>query len=30
MKQKLLYTLWAAGFILCAACGFIPDPEGFF
>lgn len=29
MKQKLLYTLWAACFILCAACGFIPGPEGF-
>ena len=28
MNQKILYGLWAALFILCAAFGFIPEPEG--
>ena len=28
MNKKLLYTLWAALFILCAALGFIPQPAG--
>ena len=28
MNQKRLYALWAGLFILCAACGFIPEPEG--
>jgi len=26
MKQRTLYTLWAAAFILCAGLGFIPEP----
>ena len=28
MNKNLLYTLWAFLFILCAALGFIPEPEG--
>ena len=28
MNKKLLYTLWAGLFILCAGLGFIPEPEG--
>ena len=28
MSKKLLCILWAGLFILCAACGFIPEPEG--
>ena len=28
MKRKARYVLWAALFILCAAFGFIPEPEG--
>ena len=28
MNKKLLYLLWAGLFILCACCGFIPQPEG--
>lgn len=28
MKRKILYALWAVLFILCAAFGFIPEPEG--
>jgi len=28
MKNKGLYILWSGLFILCAACGFIPSPEG--
>lgn len=28
MKRKILYTLWAVLFILCAGLGFIPEPEG--
>ena len=28
MKQKVLFSLWAVLFILCAGCGFIPSPEG--
>lgn len=27
MKEKLLYMLWAGLYILCAALGFIPEPE---
>ena len=30
MNKKLLYLLWAGLFILCACCGFIPQPEGEF
>ena len=29
MNQKRLYILWAGLFILCAGCGFIPEPDGF-
>ena len=28
MKRKTIYALWAVLFILCAAFGFIPEPEG--
>ena len=28
MNQKAIYALWAVLFILCAAFGFIPEPEG--
>ena len=28
MNKKLLFSLWAALFILCAALGFIPEPAG--
>ena len=28
MKDSLLYTLWAVLFALCAALGFLPEPEG--
>jgi len=28
MKRKAIYVLWAVLFILCAAFGFIPEPEG--
>lgn len=28
MNKKLLCALWAGLFILCAALGFIPEPEG--
>ena len=28
MNKKRLYILWAGLFILCGACGFIPEPEG--
>ena len=28
MKQQSLYALWAVLFLVCAALGFIPDPEG--
>ena len=28
MNPKLLYALWAAGFSLCAALGFVPNPTG--
>ena len=27
MKQKTIYALWVVLFILCAALGFIPEPE---
>ena len=30
MKKKVLYALWGAMFILCAALGFIPQPQGAF
>ena len=29
MRNKTLYILWAALFILCAGLGFIPAPTGF-
>lgn len=29
MKKKLLFTLWALLFILCAGLSFIPNPTGF-
>ena len=29
MKNKILYTIWAALFILCAGLGFIPQSTGF-
>lgn len=28
MTEKKLYILWGALFILCAALGFIPEPQG--
>ena len=28
MRKKYLFLLWAGLFVLCAACGFIPEPEG--
>lgn len=28
MKNRFLYALWGALFILCAALGFIPEPAG--
>ena len=28
MKPKTLYALWAVLFLVCAALGFIPEPEG--
>ena len=28
MTEKKLYMLWGVLFILCAALGFIPEPEG--
>lgn len=28
MNKKLLFTLWAGLFILCAGLGFIPEPAG--
>lgn len=28
MKSNFLFALWAVLFSLCAACGFIPEPEG--
>ena len=28
MNQKILYALWGGMFIVCAALGFIPSPEG--
>ena len=28
MSKKLLCIFWAGLFILCAACGFIPEPAG--
>ena len=28
MNKKLLYTIWAGLFILCAGVGFLPEPEG--
>ena len=28
MKNRILYVLWGALFILCAALGFIPEPTG--
>lgn len=28
MKRKILYGLWAFFYILCAALGHIPEPEG--
>jgi len=28
MKQKTVYLLWGGLFILCAALGFIPEPQG--
>ena len=28
MKNKVLYALWGGLFILCAALGFIPNPQG--
>lgn len=28
MKNRTLYILWAGLFLLCAALGFIPQPEG--
>lgn len=28
MKKRYLYALWAGLFILCAGCGFIPEPAG--
>jgi hypothetical protein len=28
MNKKLLYAFWVGLFILCACCGFIPQPEG--
>ena len=29
MTEKKLFILWGALFILCAALGFIPEPQGF-
>ena len=29
MNKKLLYSLWAGLFVLCAGLGFIPEPGGF-
>jgi len=28
MKRKWCYVLWGGLYSLCAACGFIPEPEG--
>lgn len=28
MNQKSLFTLWGVLFVLCAALGFVPEPEG--
>jgi len=28
MKKQVLFGLWYAAFIVCAALGFIPEPEG--
>ena len=28
MKKQVLFGLWTAAFIVCAALGFIPEPEG--
>ena len=28
MKKSTLFTLWAVLFVLCAALGFVPAPEG--
>lgn len=28
MKNNTLYILWGAMFVLCAACGFVPEPAG--
>ena len=28
MFHQLFYTLWGAMFVLCAASGFIPEPQG--
>ena len=28
MNKKLVFALWGGLFILCAACGFIPEPAG--
>ena len=28
MNKKFLFALWGCLFILCAACGFIPEPAG--
>ena len=28
MRKQALFALWAAGFIVCAGLGFIPEPEG--
>ncbi|MGM9542095.1 MAG: hypothetical protein ACI3VD_05375 [Candidatus Limivicinus sp.] len=28
MNNKTLFTLWGVLFILCGACGFIPEPQG--
>ena len=29
MKEKILYPIWAALYLLCAGLGFIPNPAGF-
>lgn len=28
MKRSVLLSAWAAGFVLCAGLGFLPEPEG--
>lgn len=28
MRNKMLYTVWGAAYVLCAGLGFIPEPTG--